>query len=123
MLQFLKKKVRNKKGFTLVELIVVITILGILAGIAVPRFTSVTADAQATADRATARTILSAITMAEASLQVSGYPSGETEQTKFVGEVNKSLNDPIKYGNTGTGWTIYYDAGKWSVYKDGAPIS
>jgi type IV pilus assembly protein PilA len=32
-------KQRNKKGFTLIELIVVIAILGILALIAIPRFT------------------------------------------------------------------------------------
>ena len=34
-----KKIKKNNKGFTLVELVVVIAILGILAAIAVPRFT------------------------------------------------------------------------------------
>lgn len=37
---------KNEKGFTLVEIIAVLIILGILAAVAVPRYMSLTADAK-----------------------------------------------------------------------------
>lgn len=48
---------KNKKGFTLVELVVVIAIIGILATILVPRFIGYTDDARANAARSEAKNI------------------------------------------------------------------
>lgn len=51
-------KLRNKKGFTLIELIVVLAVLAIIMAIAVPRFTGVQEEAKVETDRATLANIV-----------------------------------------------------------------
>lgn len=55
--------IKNRKGFTLVELVVVIAILGILAGLAIPRFMDATTNARGSRLVADLRTIESAESM------------------------------------------------------------
>ncbi|SHE51192.1 type IV pilus assembly protein PilA [Caldanaerobius fijiensis DSM 17918] len=56
----LSRKTRDERGFTLVELIVVLAILSILALIAVPRFTGTLNNAKTKADETTAQIIADA---------------------------------------------------------------
>jgi len=51
MLRFFNKRIHNRKGFTLIELVVVIAILAILALIAIPRFSGFTNRAKIQADQ------------------------------------------------------------------------
>lgn len=71
----LKMFMKNNKGFTLVELMVVVVILGILVAIAVPVYNSVTGTAEANACKANQRTIESAIMQWYADESNSGDPT------------------------------------------------
>lgn len=60
------KKNKNNKGFTLVELIVVMAVLAIISAIAVPRFLGVQKQAKIDADYATGAMIAKAAELYEA---------------------------------------------------------
>lgn len=68
----------NKKGFTLIELVMVIVIIGILAAIAIPRFVNIRRDAQQAACDANVGSIRAAITNYYARTALSGTAAWPT---------------------------------------------
>ena len=58
-------KRNNKKGFTIVELVIVIAVIGILAAVLIPTFGTIVTDANKTATIQAARTKYSEVTTAD----------------------------------------------------------
>lgn len=85
---------KKKKGFTLVELIIVIAIIAILAAIAIPKFGQIRSDANLKADIANAKSVATAVAQAVAN----GDAAPTTDYIKYIdgGAVIKSKVDTTK---------------------------
>lgn len=110
-------KKNNKKGFTLVELVIVVAVMAILVAVAIPTVKSITKSAQSSVDNTNARTIESLIKLHEAEVASGTAKQGETAVNTVSAT---SIDYAITEGKLGIDGTFKYDvaAGTVSVVTD-----
>lgn len=137
MFKFITKHLRGRKGFTLIELVVVIAILGILALIAVPKLSNMQNSARIEADKITAATIVNAAKiyiidknltsdteikavkiqdLADAKLIESATIIAQTNKTNMVLEVSGTAAEPI-FTVKADGHQIYPEPTEGAFFK------
>lgn len=118
------KKIKCRQGFTLIEVLIAIAIIGILSSIATLKLTGITSETTKKADLAVVRTIASAVTLA----------MSETYDVSFIEskDIEKYLsNIKVEVGDKNIdGWSVFfktYDIDEnieddFIIYKDGIQV-
>ena len=128
MLSFWHKKMGNQRGFTLIELMIVVAIIGILTAIAFPLYANIQARARVAKAQADARTLASAVVVYSA--HTGGMPTALTQLSSAVvvnGVSAGPFVSPIPPPPTGWaayGYTLNVD-GSFTITTtgDGATVS
>ena len=109
-------KRNNKKGFTIVELVIVIAVIAILSAVLIPTFGGVIADAQATSAKQEAR---NGYVKCYADDIKDGKQDGQTLTTADSNYNNTQINGTWTYSVTGADSKVYSFDGEF-FYIDGA---
>ena len=113
MLMKMRSKMQNQKGFTLVELMVVVVILGILVAIAVPVYNNVTKQANQKSVEANLRTIDGAI------MQYKAVNDGKSPVAGTTATDGSDLKEYMQVWPTGPDEVVYTIDGDKAVVTKG----
>ena len=103
----------NKKGFTLIELVIVIVIIGILAAVAIPRFAGLTKEAKVSAVKGFAGSLRAATNIVHAKWLVVDNDSGSVDLEGTTVDVDNGtgsiLGYPLADNTNGIQNAIHFD--------------
>ena len=103
-------KIKNTKGFTLMEMLIVVAIIAVLVAIAIPTFTTSLNKARVATDEANIRSGYASV-MAEILTNQYGE-NGATAATTYVLQKDGSVKPKAATGTTGTPYTCFGDSSK-----------
>ena len=126
-MQRITSKIRDERGFTLIEIIMVIVLLGIIAAIAIPKYIDLKTDAVKATLEGLKGGIVSAAAIGYADIAIKGYYNPVTYPTG--GDLNTSYlqSDDLAFDGTdswtavvgGTTYNFTYDRATGSADRDG----
>ncbi|GAA5171154.1 type II secretion system protein [Viridibacterium curvum] len=90
--------IKKQSGFTLIELVVVMVILGILAAVALPKFVDMSSQARIAKMQGAVGSVNSAITLIHAKWLAVGSPTGATAVAYEGGTLTANVNTEMVNG-------------------------
>ncbi|QFI40240.1 type II secretion system protein [Moritella marina ATCC 15381] len=101
----------HQRGFTLIELVIVIIVLGVLSATALPKFLNLSDDAEIAVVEGTAGALQSAVNLAHSKWIIMGSPTDITS------------NDDVQLYGAGAEGTIDFNAAGWPAQNYPDPDS